>query len=176
MSHILGHYSALGWTAVKALLLFSVTVIGLRLSQRRILAELNVFDLAVIVAVGAIIGRTATSSTTSFATGAVALATLLVAHRVVAEVHRRGWFTGLLDRRPLILLAHGRLQTQALRSAGLTPRDVYRLLRQAGHGDVDALQYILYEQNGHLTVVRADQLHCQAVQVGLTEAGLTETG
>ncbi|HUO40410.1 MAG TPA: DUF421 domain-containing protein, partial [Mycobacterium sp.] len=66
MSYLIGHCSALGWTALKALLLFAVTVIGLRLSERRILAELNVFDLAVIVAVGAIIGRTATSSTTSF--------------------------------------------------------------------------------------------------------------
>jgi uncharacterized membrane protein YcaP (DUF421 family) len=175
MSYLIGHCSALGWTALKALLLFAVTVIGLRLSQRRILAELNVFDLAVIVAVGAIIGRTATSSTTSFATGAVALATLLVAHRVVAELHCRRWFTGLLDRRPLILLAHGRLQPEALRSAGLTPSDVYRLLRQAGHGDLDRLEYALYEENGHLTVVRADQLQGQAVQTGLTEAGLGET-
>ena len=172
MSYLIGHSSALGGTALKALLLFAVTVIGLRLSERRILAELNVFDLSVIVAVGAIIGRTATSSTTSFATGAVALATLLIAHRVVAAVHRRRWFGGLLDRRPLILLAHGHLRPEALRSAGLTPSDVYRMLRQAGHGDPNTVEYALYEENGHLTIVQADQLQGEAVRVGLREAGL----
>ncbi len=175
MSYLIGHSSALGWTALKAVLLFAVTVIGLRLSERRILAELNVFDLSVIVAVGAIIGRTATSSTTSFATGAVALVTLLIAHRVVAEAHRRRWFGGLLDRRPLILLAHGHLRAGALRSAGLTPSDVYRMLRQAGHGDPNTVEYALYEETGHLTIVQADQLRGEAVRVGLREAGLDET-
>ena len=172
MSYLVSDYTTLGWVALKAFLLFAITIIGLRLSERRLLAELNVFDLAVIVAVGAIIGRTATSATTSFATGAVALSTLLIAHRVVTELRRRGWLGRWLDRRPLILLKHGCLQTQALQSAGLTPRDVYRLLRQAGHGDTAALHYVLYEDTGHLTIVEADQLHGEAIQVGLAEAGL----
>lgn len=172
MSYLIGHYAELGWVALKALLLFAVAVIGLRLSQRRMLAELNVFDVVVAVAVGAIVGRTATSSTTSFATGAVALITLLLAHRIVAGLHRRGWLAGLLDRRPLVLIAHGRLQPDGLGSAGLTPRDVYRMLRQSGVGDPAALQYVLYEDGGRLTLVRADQ-HCgEAIRAGLTEAGV----
>ena len=171
MSHLIGQYADWGWTALKAVLMFVVAVIGLRLSQRRMLAELNVFDLAVTVAVGAIVGRTATSATTSFATGAVALITLLVAHRIVAVLHRRGWLGGLLDRRPLVLLSHGRLQEPALRTAGLTRRDVYRLLRQAGAGDVDALDHVLWEDRGGITIVRSSQAHGEAVRIGLEEAG-----
>ena len=82
MSPLIGNHSELGWTAAKALLLFAVAVVGLRLSERRVVAQLNVFDFVVTVAVGAIVGRTATSSTESFATGAVALITLLLAHRL----------------------------------------------------------------------------------------------
>ncbi len=47
MTYLIGHYSELGWSALKALLLFGAAVIGLRLSQRRMLAELNIFDLVV---------------------------------------------------------------------------------------------------------------------------------
>jgi uncharacterized membrane protein YcaP (DUF421 family) len=50
----------------------------------RTLAQLSAFDFAVAVAIGAIIGRGATASDTSFATSAVALVTFLVAHRAVA--------------------------------------------------------------------------------------------
>src|ERR1700761_2991278 len=107
---MIGGYTELGWTALKAILLFTVAVIGLRLSERRMLAEFNVFDFAVAVAVGAIIGRTATSSNTSFATGLIALVTLLVAHRLVAMLRRGGLLAGLLDRRPLVLVAQGRMQ------------------------------------------------------------------
>lgn len=175
MTQLVGHCAQEGWTALKALLLFAVAVTGLRLSQRRMLAELNVFDLVVTVAVGAIIGRTATSSSTSFATGAIALITLLVAHRCVAALHRRGWLAGLLDRRPLVLLDRGRLQTSALRAAGLTERDVYRLLRQAGATDLDALQYVLYEDGGQLSIIRADQPRSTAIRAGLNDAGIADT-
>jgi uncharacterized membrane protein YcaP (DUF421 family) len=169
-----GQLRGVGLDPLKALLLFAVAVIGLRLSQRRMLAELNVFDLVVTVAVGAIIGRTATSTSTSFATGAIALITLLVAHRMVAALHRQGWFAGLLDRRPLVLLARGRLQTSALRTAGLTERDVYRLLRQEGATDLDALQYVLYEDGGQLSIIRVDQPRSAAIRVGLHDAGIDD--
>jgi hypothetical protein len=57
--------------------------------ERRTLAQLSAFDFAVAVAIGAIIGRGAIVSDTSFATSAVALVTFLVAHRVVAILRRR---------------------------------------------------------------------------------------
>src|SRR5260370_27956533 len=89
---LIGGASGLGWVAVKAVLLFTVAVIGLRLGERRTLAQLSAFDFAVAVAIGAIIGRGATASDTSFATSAVALVTFLVAHPVVAirPRHDRG--------------------------------------------------------------------------------------
>jgi hypothetical protein len=72
---LVGGTGSLGWVAVKAVLMFAVAVIGLRLGERRTLAQLSAFDFAVAVAIGAIIGRTVTTSSASFATGAVALVT-----------------------------------------------------------------------------------------------------
>jgi uncharacterized membrane protein YcaP (DUF421 family) len=174
MFYLIGQYEQLGWTALKTVLLFIVAVIGLRVSRRRMLAELNVFDFVVAVAIGAIIGRTATSVTTSFATGAVALITLFTAHRIVAELHRRGWLGELLIRKPLILLANGRLQPKALRTAGLADHDVYRLLRQSGESDVEDMQYVLFEERGEVTIVRAGAPYGEAMRVGLAHAGVDD--
>lgn len=174
MFYLIGQYEQLGWTALKAVLLFIVAVIGLRVSRRRMLAELNVFDFVVAVAIGAIIGRTATSATTSFATGAVALLALFAAHRIVAELHRRGWLGELLIRKPLVLLANGRLQPKALRTAGLADRDVYRLLRQAGQSDVENLRYVLFEERGEVTIVRAGEPYGEAIRVALADAGVDD--
>jgi hypothetical protein len=77
---LIGGTDGLGWIAVKAVLMFTVTIVGLRLGERRTIAQLGAFDFAVAVAIGAIIGRTVTASSASFATGAVALVTLLIAH------------------------------------------------------------------------------------------------
>jgi hypothetical protein len=77
LPELVGATGGLGWVAVKAVLMFAVTIVGLRLGERRTLAQLGAFDFAVAVAIGAIIGRTVTASSASFATGAVALITLL---------------------------------------------------------------------------------------------------
>lgn len=164
----------IGHTAAKSIALFVVAVIGLRISRRRLLAELDGFDLAVYVAVGAIVGRTATSAGTSLSVGVTALVTLLVAHRVVAFLRRLGAFHGWLDRRPLILVRDGQLQPHVLRRAGLTESDVFRLLREKGSENFDEIRYLLFENTGRMTVVRTNDMTGRAVRQGLREAGVDE--
>ncbi|MDP9356486.1 MAG: DUF421 domain-containing protein, partial [Chloroflexota bacterium] len=55
MSYLIGGGAALGWVAVKALLLYLTAVIGFRLGERRTLAEMSPFDFVAAVAVGAIV-------------------------------------------------------------------------------------------------------------------------
>jgi uncharacterized membrane protein YcaP (DUF421 family) len=154
---LIGGASGLGWVAVKAVLLFAVAVIGLRLGERRTLAQLNAFDFAVAVAIGSIIGRGATASDTSFVTSAIALVTFLVAHRVVTIGRRHSRVVRLIDHPPCVLVARGELQERELARAGLTAADVYALLRENGVGDLGQVGYLLYEQRGGVTLVGADR-------------------
>lgn len=174
MSHLVGGAGDLGWVVVKALLMFAVAVVGFRVGERRTLAQLGAFDVAVAVAVGAIIGRTATSSSTSFVTGAVALATLLVGHRAVSVLRRRGWINRAVDTPPRLLVAHGQLCTQALERAGLTIGDVYALLREHGVSRLGDVAYLLYETKGAVTVVRHGEDVGPVVTAGLDAAGYTD--
>jgi hypothetical protein len=47
---LVGATGGLGWVAVKAVLIFAVAVTGLRLGERRTLAQLGAFDFAVAAA------------------------------------------------------------------------------------------------------------------------------
>jgi uncharacterized membrane protein YcaP (DUF421 family) len=168
---LIGGASGLGWVAVKAVLLFTVAIIGLRLGERRTLAQLSAFDFAVAVAIGAIIGRGATASDTSFATSAVALVTFLAAHRVVAIGRRHSRVVRLIDHPPRVLVAHGELQAVELVHAGLTDADVYELLRDKGVGDLGQVGYLLYETRGSVTVIGADREPGPLVKDGLDASG-----
>jgi uncharacterized membrane protein YcaP (DUF421 family) len=168
---LIGGASGLGWVAVKAVLLFAIAVIGLRLGERRTLAQLSAFDFAVAVAIGSIIGRGATESTTSFATSAIALVTFLVAHRVVAILRRHSRVVRLIDHPPCVLVAHGELQERDLARAGLTAADVYALLRQNGADDLGQVRYLLYEPHGAVTLVRAGREPGPLVRDGLNASG-----
>ena len=168
---LIGGAGGLGWVAVKAVLLFAVAVIGLRLGERRTLAQLSAFDFAVAVAVGAIIGRGATAADTSFATSAVALITLLVAHRAVAIARRHSRVVRLIDHPPRVLVAHGELQGRALAAAGLTAADVWALLRENGVGDLGQVGYLLYEARGSVTVISVDGEPGPLAREGLDASG-----
>jgi uncharacterized membrane protein YcaP (DUF421 family) len=168
---LIGGASGLGWVAIKAVLLFAGAVIGLRLGERRTLAQLSAFDFAVAVAIGSIIGRGATAPGTSFASSAIALVTFLVAHRVVAILRRRSRVARLVDHPPRVLVARGELQGQELARAGLTDADVYALLREKGVGDLGQVGYLLYEPRGAVTLVGADREPGPLVLDGINASG-----
>jgi uncharacterized membrane protein YcaP (DUF421 family) len=171
VQELFGDAGGLGWVAVKAVLLFAVAVIGLRLGERRTLAQLSAFDFTVAVAIGSIIGRTATAASTSFATGAVALVTLLVLHWIVALARRHSRIARAIDHPPRVLIAHGRIQNRELAWAGLTSPDVYMMLRQHGVHDVGQVGYLLYEPRGSTTLIRAGEEPGPVMQQGLAAAG-----
>jgi uncharacterized membrane protein YcaP (DUF421 family) len=168
---LVGGAGDLGWVVVKAVLMFAVAVIGLRLGERRTLAQLSAFDFAVAVAIGAIIGRTATASSASFATGAVALVTLLVVHRIVALARRHSRIARLIDHPPRILVAQGKVQDRELARAGLTAADTYALLRQQGVDDLNQVGFLLYETRGATTLISADGEPGPLMRDGLSAAG-----
>jgi uncharacterized membrane protein YcaP (DUF421 family) len=168
---LVGGTGGLGWVAVKAVLMFAVAVIGLRLGERRTLAQLGAFDFAVAVAIGAIIGRTVTAPSVSFATGAVALVTLLVAHRFVAFARRHSRIARIIDHPPRVLVAGGKIQDRELARAGLTTADVHALLRQQGVDDLGQVGYLLYETRGATTLIGIDREPGPLMRDGLSAAG-----
>jgi len=168
---LVGETGGLGWVAVKAVLMFAVAVIGLRLGERRTLAQLGAFDFAVAVAIGAIIGRTVTAPSASFAVGAVALVTLLVVHRLVAFARRHSRIARIIDHPPRVLVAGGKIQDRELARAGLTTADVHALLRQQGVGDLGQVGYLLYETRGTTTLIGIDREPGPLMRDGLSAAG-----
>jgi uncharacterized membrane protein YcaP (DUF421 family) len=174
MFELIGGAGGLGWVVVKAVLLFAVAVIGLRLGERRTLAQLGAFDFAVAVAIGSIIGRTVTASDTSFLTGAVALVTLLAVHRLVALGRRHSRIARAVDHPPVVLVARGQIVEREAARAGLTTADVHALLRQHDVDDLSEVGYLLYETRGATTLVGPDREPGPLTRGALSAAGFDQ--
>jgi uncharacterized membrane protein YcaP (DUF421 family) len=153
MSWIVGHWQHLGSVAGKAALMYATAVVGLRLGERRTLAQWTIIDFATAVAIGAIVGRTAVAEGQSWITGAAALVVLIAVHRVASLLRFQPLLGKLFDHRVRVLVRDGELQRGELRLCGLTDNDVLAQLRQQGVFDLGGLRYVLYEVKGGLTVV-----------------------
>lgn len=142
--------------AAKAVLMYLTALIGLRLGERRTLAQWTIIDFAAAVAVGAIVGRTAVAENQSYAVGAVALLSIVAVHRAASLLRFHPLFGRLTDHRVRVLVVDGKVRPRQLRVCGLTDGDLFAELRLKGVFDVKDLRYVLYEAKGGLTVVRRD--------------------
>lgn len=167
MSWLTSSWSELGITAVKAVLMYATALAGLRVGARRTLAQWTAIDFAAAVAIGAIVGRTAIASTQSYAIGAVALASLIVMHRLTSLARFQPLLGRLMDHRIRLLAVDGKLCRRQLRLCGLTDDDVFAALRERGVFDLADVRYLLYEAKGELTVVPAGIRSGEALTAGL---------
>jgi len=155
MSWLVGNSSTVWEVAAKGALIYATALLALRMGERRTLAQLTLIDFATAVALGAIIGRTAVAGSQSYLTGAVAVATLVVAHRLASLLRFQPLLAKLVDHRVRVLFADGKLRRWELRRCGLTDTDVFTQLRMRGLFSLDEVRYVIYEPMGTMTIVPA---------------------
>lgn len=139
--------------AIKAVLLFLCAVGVLRVTERRTLTEIAPFDWVAAVAVGAIVGRTATAADTSWSTGAAALVALMLAHGLVARLRFSPFVRPMVDPPLLVMVRDGDVNRRNLRRCGLTSVDIEAVLRQHGHMTVASVHLAIFETKGRVSVV-----------------------
>jgi len=140
--------------SIKALLLYMTAVFAFRLGERRTLAEMSPFDFIAAVAVGAVVGRVPNASDAGYLAGAVTLFTILSLHWVITKLRYYPSLAKFIDHRPCMLFAHGQILERELKACGLTPNDLFALLREHGIMDLNELQYVIYEERGQISLVR----------------------
>ncbi|OSC30816.1 DUF421 domain-containing protein [Mycobacterium vulneris] len=141
------------YAALKALALFTTAVTAFRLVLRRTIAEFTPFDWVTAVAVGAIVGRTATAADTSWFTGTAALLTLIAAHDLVARLRLIPRVRRLVDPPVRVLISDGQVDDANLKGCRLTRGDLDAILRQHGHQTPADVRLALFETKGVVSVL-----------------------
>lgn len=148
--------SAAWWEAVRAFLvalgLYAFVVLAFRVGKRRTVAELAPFDLAAVIAVGAIVGRTATGGN-PLTVGLTAVAGLLVGHAVVSRLRRVAAFRPLVDHPTSLLVVDGTVRPGELRRAGLTRGDLDAALRNHGIRDLSQVTVAVFETRNGVSIL-----------------------
>lgn len=134
-------------------------VLLLRVSGKRTLAKLNAFDLVVTVALGSTLATILLSTDVSWSEGAVALVLLVALQLVVAWTTSR-WpaARSALTAAPTLLLHHGEMLGDAMRTHRVSPGELRQAVRASGGGDLSRTGAVVLESDGTLSVITASSL------------------
>lgn len=156
MSRLLGVSPSEGWAVVIATVaVFCATIAVLRLVGPRAASRLGAADVAVLVLIGAVLGRAIIGVQPTLEAGLIALAALIVL-RVATALLERTPARGLLSARPLMIIAGGQEVREHLRLARIRDGDLRLALRLAGVASVSEVAAAVLETTGAISVARRD--------------------
>nr|WP_290693889.1 YetF domain-containing protein [Halomonas sp. UBA3074] len=153
---------------VIGLLAYTTLVLFLRVSGNRTLSKMNAFDLIVTVALGSTLATVLLSKDVALADGAVAMGLLISLQFIITWTSVRfSWVRRLVTGEPLMLLYQGEYLPHSLRKARVTKAEVLSAIRGSGVSDVAAVQAVVLETDGSLSVVKreADSRHSSLERV-----------
>jgi uncharacterized membrane protein YcaP (DUF421 family) len=125
----------------------------LRVSGKRTLSKLNVFDFVFVVAVGSVFASMIISKDVTLSEGVAALATLMLIQLVLAELAARfPKAERIINGEPTLLLSHGKFIPGALKRERVTEEEVRGAIRGEGVTRVEDVDAVTMENDGTLTV------------------------
>jgi uncharacterized membrane protein YcaP (DUF421 family) len=148
-----------GWdpvvrTALLTPLAYVGLVLFLRVSGKRTLAQLNVFDWVVTVALGSALAALIVSPDIALVQGLVGIGGLIAMQHILSLVTSR-WERArrLVTAEPVLIVRDGELLRDAMRRERLADSEVLQALRQAGRPSLAGVGAIILETNGSFTVL-----------------------
>ena len=141
-------------TLIVGLSAYAALVGVLRITGKRTLSKMNAFDLIVTVALGSTLATVLLSKDVALAEGVTAFLLLAGAQYAVTWMSLRSdRFRRWIKAEPRALLRDGRLIADALRAERVTPDEVEAAIRAAGHADAAAIELVMLETDGSMSVV-----------------------
>jgi uncharacterized membrane protein YcaP (DUF421 family) len=143
----------IGRTVTLSVVGFAALIALLRVSGKRTLSKLNVFDFVFVVAVGSVFASTIISKDVTLVDGIAALATLVAIQVVLAELAARFPVAErIINGEPTLLLSQGRFIPRALKRERVTEEEVRAAIRAEGVTSVEDVDAVVLENDGTLTV------------------------
>lgn len=142
-------------TAARAIAMFFIALILIRLSGMRSLGAKSAFDIIVVIMLGALLSR-AVVGVSPFVPTLAAAISLCITHRILAMLSTRYHFlSDFLKGKETLLYKDGTLFKENMRKADITNGDLEEGIRLAGNvSSLSKVKEVRMERSGEISVVK----------------------
>ncbi len=140
-------------TAVRTAIIYIVLIVGLRITGKRQLGELQPIELVVTLLISDLAAVPMQENGIPLLNGLVPIAVLISLELILSVcMMKSNGLSRLISGNPVVIIHEGIVQQPALRKLRLTVEDLTESLRQQGFFDLQEIQYAIAETNGSISV------------------------
>jgi uncharacterized membrane protein YcaP (DUF421 family) len=142
---------------IRPIVVYAFLLAALRLAGRRELAQLNVFDLVVLLTLSNTVQNAGIGNDNSLLGGLFGAAVLLVTNYVVVRLlYLRPHLLARVQGPATELVRHGRVLQDNLRRELITPEELVAAVHRQGVEKIGDVQHAVLESTGTITVIPRD--------------------
>ena len=142
---------------LRPILVYIFLVVALRIFGKRELAQLNPFDLVVLLSLSNTVQNAIIGNDNSLTGGLIgALALLALNYLVVRFLFRHRRLDEMLEGQPTLLIEHGKVKKNALAKELLTTAELMTVLHRQGFESVQDVEHCILEPGGTFDVKGID--------------------
>lgn len=145
-------------TLVRAAAGYFFLLLTVRALTRRPGAQMTPFEYVIVFIIGGIIIQSVVGDDRSMINAVCTVLVIGLLHRSVSYFKMRWPRLGaIVDGTPLVLLQHGRWQTEVMHRMRLQDTDVMAAARTKGLERLDQIDYAILERNGGISIIKAEK-------------------
>lgn len=145
---------------LRTLIIYSVVLVGLRLSGKRQIGQMTPFDLVLLLLISNAVQNAMTGPDTTVLGGILSAGTLLLANAVLGYTRFRiPGLQNLVEGHSTTLISQGKVIAKNLRTEELTQEELMAALREHGIESASAVSLATLEVDGSISVVPVETDH-----------------
>lgn len=139
---------------VRPLIVYAFLVLILRVGGRRELAQMNAFDLVVLLTISNTVQNAIIGNDNSLLGGIIGATALVIANLVVVRfLYRHPTLDLKIEGEPVRLVRDGRIIEENLRRELITEDELLAAVHRQGVPSIDECQEVILETSGTVTVI-----------------------
>ncbi len=143
---------------VRALILYTVVVLVMRLMGKRQIGQLQPFEFVVAILIADLAAVPMENAGVPLASGLVPIFALLLAQLALSFITLRSErVRALVCGSPSIVIQNGKIDYQELKKLRLNLNDLLEQLRDKEMGNISDVEFAILETTGHLSVIPKSQ-------------------
>ena len=142
-------------TFIRAIILYIVVLVVMRLMGKREIGQLQPFELAISIMIADLASVPMSELGIPLTNGIVPILALLVIYMIISILNMKSVnFRKIMSGKPAILIYRGRIDEKVLRKESITINELQERLRVDNIFNLGDVEYAILETNGELTVIQ----------------------